>query len=150
MADLSSTAIGIVVQVLRATASGIEHQMLDEFVAEAEAFESYDPQFSLEHLLTEVSFGGAGFSPTEFMGNQVATRYRTKGLRWPNVYLVGLEAGYMSNQGANSAEKEREERRLCFVGLCGAEDSLTVTRAKYYDGGASRAPWTFRAKWCSD
>jgi superfamily I DNA/RNA helicase len=28
----------------------------------------------------------------------------------------------------------REERRLCFVGVCRAEDSLTITRIREYRG----------------
>jgi DNA helicase II / ATP-dependent DNA helicase PcrA len=138
-----SLAVGIAVQFLRPRASGIELQMLEEFVAEVDAFENYYPQFSLEHLLTELSLGGAGASPTESGGIKVATLHKTKGLQWANVYLVGLEAWHMPNRRANSLEKVREERRLCFVGLCRAEDSVTLTRAKYYDGGTRRAPSLF-------
>jgi len=141
--DKPSLAVEIAAQFLSATASGIELQMLEEFVAEADAFESYDPQFSLEHLLTELSLGGAGASPTESGGIKVATLHKTKGLQWPNVYLVCLETGHMPNQRANSAEKVREERRLFFVGLCRAEDSVTITLAKYYNGGTRRVPSAF-------
>jgi superfamily I DNA/RNA helicase len=31
-------------------------------------------------------------------------------------------------------EQVREERRLCFVGVCRAEDTLTITRIREYRG----------------
>ena len=137
-----SVAVGIAVQFLRTIASGVEVQMLDEFVAEVDAFENYDPQFSLEHLLTELALGGAGASPTESGGIKVATLHKTKGLQWPYVYLLGLETGHMPNRRADTAEKVREERRLCFVGLCRAEDAVTLTRVKHY-GRVTKTPSLF-------
>jgi superfamily I DNA/RNA helicase len=72
-----SAAVGIAVQFLRTIASGLEVQMLDEFVAEVDAFENYDPQVSLEHLLTELALGGAAASPTESGGIKVATLHKS-------------------------------------------------------------------------
>ena len=138
-----SVAVGIAVQFLRMNASGLELQLLDEFVAEVDAFENYDPQFSLEHLLTELTLGGAGASPTESGGIKVATLHKTKGLQWPHVYLLGLESGHMPNRRANTVEEIREERRLCFVGICRAEDSVVLTRVKHYDGRVSKTPSLF-------
>jgi DNA helicase-2/ATP-dependent DNA helicase PcrA len=135
-----SAAVGIAVQFLRTLASAPEAQTLDEFVAEVDAFENYDPQFSLEHLLTELALGGAAAAPTESGGIKVATMHKTKGLQWPRVYLVGLEMGHMPNRRADTQDKMREERRLCFVGLCRAEDSVTLTREKRYDGLTVRTP----------
>lgn len=106
------------------------------------AFEAHDPEYKLDHLLAELSLGGRGGAPTEGGGVKLATIHRTKGLQWPYVYLVGLEQDTLPHYYSTTEEQIREERRLCFVGVCRAEDFLTITRTGTYKGYA-KAPSPF-------
>jgi superfamily I DNA/RNA helicase len=96
-------------------------------------------------LLADLALGGKGGAPTEGGGVKLATIHRTKGLQWPHVYLVGLEQDSLPHYYARTDEQMREERRLCFVGVCRAEDSLTVTRIREYRG-YQKAPSLFIAE----
>lgn len=89
-------------------------------------FEAHDPDFSLDDFLAELALGGGGRPPTQGGGIKVASLHRTKGLQWPHVYLVGLEEGHLPDY-RDDENPEEEERRLCFVGVCRAEASLTLT-----------------------
>jgi DNA helicase-2/ATP-dependent DNA helicase PcrA len=116
--------------------------VVDSLVAEVDAFEAHDPEYSLDHLLADLSLGGKGGAPTAGGGVKLATIHRTKGLQWPNVYLIGLDEGHLPTHRTETDEEMREERRLCFVGVCRAEDSLTITRIEAYRGH-SKAPSPF-------
>lgn len=62
------------------------------------------------------------------------TLHSAKGLEFPNVYLAGLEDGlfpsYMSINSDSSDEEIEEERRLMYVGITRAKDTLTLTCAR--------------------
>ena len=120
-------------------------RVTDGLLAEVTAFEAHDPQYSLDHLLADLALGGKGGAPTEGGGVKLATIHRTKGLQWPHVYLAGLEQDSLPHYYTRSEEQMREERRLCFVGVCRAEDSLTVTRIREYRG-YQKAPSPFLAE----
>lgn len=92
-------------------------------------FEAHNPEFSLEDLLTELALGGGGRPPTSGSGIKVATIHKTKGLQWSAVYLVGLEKGHLPHY-KEEENPLREERRLCFVGVCRAETLLVLTRVE--------------------
>ena len=109
-------------------------KVTDTLLSEVTAFEAHDPEYSLDHLLADLALGGKGGAPTEGGGVKLATIHRTKGLQWPHVYLVGLEQDSLPNYYTRTNEQMREERRLFFVGVCRAEDSLTVTRVREYRG----------------
>lgn len=112
----------------------------DSIVAEVAAFEEHDPEYSLDHFLGDLALGGKGGAPTEGGGVKVATLHRTKGLQWPHVYLVGLEQGTLPDyRSMSDADKILEERRLCFVGVCRAEDTLSVTWIHQYNGHVKSA-----------
>jgi len=95
-------------------------------------FARYDPDFSLIHLLGELTLGSVGGAPTIGGGLKVATLQATKGLQWSRVYILGLEEGRLPDFHAETDEQIREERRICFVGVCRAEDDLTLTRTQWY------------------
>jgi DNA helicase-2/ATP-dependent DNA helicase PcrA len=98
------------------------------------ALEADDPEFTLEHVLSELALGGIGLAPTAGGGVRVATLHRTKGLQWPRVYIVGLEQGTLPDYRAETESAISEERRACFVGVCRAETHLTLTRMEQYRG----------------
>jgi len=54
--------------------------------------------------------------------------HRSKGLEWPNVFLIGCSEGILPHA---RAEEPEEERRLFYVGVTRARDALHVSCAMY-------------------
>jgi DNA helicase II / ATP-dependent DNA helicase PcrA len=60
------------------------------------------------------------------------TLHTAKGLEFDHVFLAGLEEGVFPHARSLDCEEDlEEERRLCYVGMTRARDSLTLTRAVY-------------------
>jgi DNA helicase II / ATP-dependent DNA helicase PcrA len=60
------------------------------------------------------------------------TLHAAKGLEFPLVFLAGLEEGlFPHSRTLNSPEELEEERRLCYVGMTRAMNTLILTRANY-------------------
>jgi DNA helicase-2/ATP-dependent DNA helicase PcrA len=60
------------------------------------------------------------------------TLHTAKGLEFDHVFLTGLEEGtFPHNRSLEDSEELEEERRLCYVGMTRARETLTLTRAVY-------------------
>jgi len=60
------------------------------------------------------------------------TLHSAKGFEFDHVFLVGLEEGVFPHSRSSDREEElEEERRLCYVGMTRARETLTLTRAVY-------------------
>jgi DNA helicase-2/ATP-dependent DNA helicase PcrA len=59
------------------------------------------------------------------------TMHSAKGLEFPHVFLVGLEDGLFPGMRAiGDYEEMEEERRLCYVAITRAKETLTISHAK--------------------
>ncbi len=59
------------------------------------------------------------------------TMHSSKGLEFPHVFLVGMEDGLFPGMRAiGDREEMEEERRLCYVAITRAKESLTMTHAR--------------------
>ena len=60
------------------------------------------------------------------------TLHSAKGLEFDHVFLTGMEEGiFPHSRSQNDVEELEEERRLCYVGMTRAKETLTLTRAVY-------------------
>jgi ATP-dependent DNA helicase UvrD/PcrA len=60
------------------------------------------------------------------------TLHSAKGLEFDHVFLTGMEEGiFPHSRSQNGNEELEEERRLCYVGMTRAKQTLTLTRAVY-------------------
>ncbi len=59
------------------------------------------------------------------------TMHSSKGLEFPNVFLVGFEDGLFPGMRAiGDREEMEEERRLCYVAITRAKQTLTISHAR--------------------
>ncbi len=127
-----------ILKLVHASVDAVDSEMafyLEGVLGEVRAFTKQDPEFSLEHLLEELSIGAAAGAPTEGGGIKVASLHRTKGLQWPVVYMIGLEDDTLPDHRSRDQDEDvRQERRLCFVGVCRAEDEITLSRVQQWNG----------------
>ena len=106
---------------------------LDELVTAAQGF-VLDPEIH-EHMDTLSAFlSHAALESGEGQGDawedcvQMMTLHAAKGLEFPVVFLAGMEEGLFPHQmSLDEPGRLEEERRLCYVGITRARQSLYLT-----------------------
>ncbi len=104
---------------------------LDELVGVAREFaERGEEDASLATFLQEISL----YSDSDALNEPrpevtLMTIHNAKGLEFPIVFVIGLEEGLFPHQRSLDDDQEAEERRLCYVGMTRAQQSLVLTHA---------------------
>ena len=94
-------------------------------------------------LLGAIGLGedGGGGKAARLPAITLSTVHAAKGLEFPLVFLAGLEEGlFPHSRTLNNPEELEEERRLCYVGMTRAMNSLILTRAHYRRRYGNDAP----------
>jgi len=111
---------------------------LKEFIDSIYDHRARKPGLGLQHFLDEITLSNDRESEDDISkkkGVCLITLHAAKGLEFPVVYLVGLEEGILPHSRSVEEGTRPEERRLLYVGITRAMDSLTMTycnsRKKY-------------------
>jgi DNA helicase-2/ATP-dependent DNA helicase PcrA len=108
---------------------------LKEFVRSMESFESLAAFLEHVSLVMEIAQDESGDRIN------LMTLHAAKGLEFPLVFLAGLEEGlFPHSRTLNNPEELEEERRLCYVGMTRAMNTLVLTRARYRRRYGNDAP----------
>ena len=96
------------------------------------AMDSRDRGETLTEFLTTRHWSGDADQYDENSRITLMTLHAAKGLEFPLVFLIGLEEGlFPHSRTLLTPDDIEEERRLCYVGMTRAMDTLILSRARY-------------------
>ena len=109
---------------------------VEEVVNAAAGYSKQNTKPTLAGFLQEIALTGNDDDrekESQLEQNAVAlmTMHAAKGLEFPEVYMVGMEEGFLPHRRSIEAAGDDvdEERRLCYVGITRARRRLTLTMA---------------------
>ena len=105
---------------------------VQELVTAAAGYDEETEEPTLLDFLQRVALTGEQDAVDESAGCVLLmTLHAAKGLEFPVVFMVGLEQGTLPHERVLAGERDiEEERRLCFVGITRAQESLYMTHAQ--------------------
>ncbi|HET9960245.1 MAG TPA: UvrD-helicase domain-containing protein [Polyangiaceae bacterium] len=111
------------------------YQMVEELVNSAGLYESREENPTLLGFLEQAALADRDDfgkdDKKERHALTLMTLHSAKGLEFPHVYMVGMEEGILPHQRSIlEGRGVDEERRLCYVGVTRAQETLTLTFAK--------------------
>jgi DNA helicase-2/ATP-dependent DNA helicase PcrA len=96
------------------------------------AMDSADRGETLDQFLDHAALVSDADQYDERAQITLMTLHAAKGLEFPLVFLIGLEEGlFPHSRTFNDPDGLEEERRLCYVGMTRAMDTLVISRARY-------------------
>jgi ATP-dependent DNA helicase UvrD/PcrA len=103
---------------------------LQELVGVTQEYQAAAPDPNLSTFLQEISL----FSDQDALREQqslvtLMTLHNAKGLEFQAVFVIGMEEGVFPHSRSIEQNELEEERRLAYVGMTRAKESLTLTHA---------------------
>jgi DNA helicase-2/ATP-dependent DNA helicase PcrA len=104
---------------------------LEELINAAREYERVEPEPTLEGFLQEQALYSDQDSLISEGGSvTLMTLHNAKGLEFGHVFVVGMEEGTFPHARSLDEHNLEEERRLAYVGITRARETLTLTHAK--------------------
>ena len=104
---------------------------LEELINAAREYERSEPEPTLGGFLQEQALYSEADSLTSEAGRvTLMTLHNAKGLEFEHVFVVGMEEGTFPHARSLDEHNLEEERRLAYVGITRARETLTLTHAK--------------------
>ena len=105
-------------------------EAVDSILRSLEWHERRDPKATLGTFLHRLALDSRDEEPEEADGVTLMTLHSAKGLEFPVVFLIGVEEDLLPVSGIQGEDRDlEEERRLAYVGITRARESLWITRA---------------------
>ena len=104
---------------------------LEELINAAKEYERVEPEPTLDGFLQEQALYSEQDNLTSEGGRvTLMTLHNAKGLEFRHVFVVGMEEGTFPHARSLDEQNLEEERRLCYVGITRAMETLTLSYAK--------------------
>jgi DNA helicase-2/ATP-dependent DNA helicase PcrA len=104
---------------------------LEELINAAREYERVEPEPTLAGFLQEQALYSDQDSITSEGGSvTLMTLHNAKGLEFSHVFVVGMEEGTFPHARSLDEHNLEEERRLAYVGITRAKETLTLTHAR--------------------
>jgi DNA helicase II / ATP-dependent DNA helicase PcrA len=104
---------------------------LEELINAAREYERVEPEPTLAGFLQEQALYSEQDSLTSEGGSvTLMTLHNAKGLEFSHVFVVGMEEGTFPHARSLDEHNLEEERRLAYVGITRARETLTLTHAR--------------------
>ena len=119
---------------------------VEEFINSAYAYEKENEEPTLEGFLSSVSLISDADTVSQEGSVTLMTMHSAKGLEFDTVFLVGMEENLFPSKRSVDSGKLDEERRLCYVGITRAKNTLYFTNCmtrNLYSGQSENYPSRF-------
>lgn len=106
---------------------------LFEWVADMLKGDEFNEPLTLNQVVTRLTLRDMlerGEDDDEADQVQLMTLHASKGLEFPHVFLIGMEEGLLPHQTSIDENNVEEERRLAYVGITRAQQTLRFTLCK--------------------
>ena len=106
---------------------------LFDWVADMLKGDEFNEPMNLSQVVTRLTLRDMlerGEDDDEANQVQLMTLHASKGLEFPHVFLIGMEEGILPHQTSIDEDNVAEERRLAYVGITRAQQTLCFTLCK--------------------
>ncbi len=112
--------------------SEVKQEYVEEFINVARSFLEKHEEVELELFLEEISLvADMTMHHDDYQGLTLMTLHSAKGLEFEHVFLIGMEENIFPHRNSLDSDAElEEERRLCYVGITRAKETIHLSNAK--------------------